>query len=115
MLSGAKVRLLFITSIMALLLGMTAFSPGAFAQEGNRKVKSKVEPAYPQLAKQMHITGVVRVEVVVAPAGTVKSTKVLGGHPLLANAAEDAAKKWKFEPGPAETTMTLVFDFKPNE
>lgn len=115
MLSGAKVRWVLIINILALLLGMAMLAPATFAQEGGRKAKSQVKPAYPELAHQMHIIGTVKVEVVITPAGAVKSTKVLGGHPLLAAAAEDAAKKWKFEPAPTETTMTLVFDFKPND
>ncbi|HYX67653.1 MAG TPA: energy transducer TonB [Terriglobales bacterium] len=94
---------------------MTILAPAAFAQEGGRKVKSKVDPAYPPVAKQMHITGTVKVEVVITAAGAVKSIKVLGGHPLLASAAEEAVKKWKFEPGPAETTEIIPFNFTLNE
>lgn len=111
MLPGGRVRWLAVTSVLALVVGLMALAPGVFAQEGTRKVKSKVEPVYPALAKQMHITGTVRVEVVITPAGTIKSTKVLGGHPLLAAAAEDALKKWKFETGPAETTEVIPFNF----
>ncbi len=114
MVSGARVRWFVTTNFLALLLAMAVLAPAAFAQEG-RKIKSQVKPGYPELARQMHITGTVKVEVVITAAGAVKSTKVVGGHPLLAAAAEDAAKKWKFEPAPSETTMTLVFDFKPNE
>ncbi len=114
MLSGVKVRWLAVTSLLALLLGLAALAPAAFAQEG-RKVKQKVQPTYPALARQMHIAGTVKVEIVITPAGAVKSTKILGGHPLLAAAAEEAAKKWKFESGAGETTETLIFDFKPND
>lgn len=102
-----------VTSLLALVVGMAALAPGAFAQEGGRKAKTKVDPVYPALARQMRISGTVKVEVVITPAGTVKSTKILGGHPLLAAAAEEALKKWKFEPGATETTQTVVFDFKP--
>ena len=47
----------------------------------------------------MNIVGTVRLAVIVAPNGTVKSSKPLGGHPVLVNAAMDAVKQWKFEPG----------------
>ena len=40
-----------------------------------------------------------RVEIVIAPDGTVKRTRVLGGHPVLAVEAEHAAQKSTFEPG----------------
>ena len=52
----------------------------------------------------MNISGTVKIEVVVSPNGTVKDARVVGGHPVLANAALEAAKKWRFEPAPAEST-----------
>ena len=80
--------------------------------EITRKVKTKVAPVYPDIARRMSITGIVKLVVVVTPSGSVKSTKVLGGHPLLINAAEDAVKKWKFESGPEETSGVVEFTFK---
>jgi TonB family protein len=80
-----------------------------------RRAKSKVEPIYPELARKMNISGVVKVQVVVAPNGTVKEAKVVGGHPLLANAALDAVKKWRFEPGPAESSGVVDFKFEAHQ
>jgi TonB family protein len=89
--------------------------PGRAQQdELTRKVKSKVSPVYPELARRMSISGVVKVQVVVAQNGTVKSTKIVGGHPLLVNAATDAVKKWKFEPASEETTGIVEFKFDPS-
>lgn len=62
----------------------------------------------------MSISGVVKVQVVVAPNGMVKTTKVMGGHPLLVNAAVDAVKKWKFENAAEETTGIVEFKFDPS-
>jgi protein TonB len=62
----------------------------------------------------MSIAGVVKVQVVVAPNGTVKNTKVVGGHPLLVTAAVDAIKKWRFEPASDETTGVVEFKFDPS-
>jgi len=76
-------------------------------------VKSKVAPVYPDLAKKMAISGTVRVAVVVGSNGSVKSTKVLGGHPLLIDAAVDAVRKWKFEPGPDDSSGVVEFKFQP--
>jgi outer membrane biosynthesis protein TonB len=42
-----------------------------------------------------------------------KSTKIVGGHPLLVNAALDALKKWKFEPASEESTGVVEFKFEP--
>lgn len=80
-------------------------------EELARKVKSRVQPTYPDIAKHMNLVGTVKLEVVVAPNGTVKSTKVIGGHPLLSSAAVDAVKKWRFEPGPEDTTGLIEFKF----
>jgi TonB family protein len=79
----------------------------------SRKVKSRVTPVYPEIARRMNISGVVKLVVVVSSTGTVKSTKVLGGHPLLVSAAEDAVKKWKFEPAAQEDSGVVEFTFKP--
>jgi len=58
---------------------------------------------------------VVKVSVVVTPQGAVRSTKVLGGHPLLVTAAMDVLKKWKFEPASEESTGVVEFKFQPQE
>lgn len=90
-----------------------AASPGG--DEITRKLKSKVAPAYPELARRMNISGVVKVQITVAPNGTVKNTKLIGGHPVLANSAMEAVKKWKYEPGADEVTGIVEFHFDPNQ
>jgi TonB family protein len=82
-------------------------------QETNRKVKSKVSPVYPELARKMNISGVVKVRVTIAANGSVKDAQLVGGHPLLANAAMDAVKRWRFETRPDETAETVEFRFDP--
>lgn len=88
----------------------------AFAQttveEGKRKVKTKVLPTVPELARRMNITGKVKIEVVIAPDGHVKSSRAMGGHPVLVQSCQDAVKEWKFEPAPEETTQVVEFDFR---
>jgi len=61
----------------------------------------------------MSLTGTAKIEVVVSPNGTVKDARVVGGHPVLASAALDAVKKWRFEPAPAESTGVIDFKFEP--
>jgi TonB family protein len=80
--------------------------------EGKRKVKSKTSPSYPELAKRMNVTGKVKIEVVITPDGHVKSTRVVGGHPLLVQACQDAVKEWKFVAAAEETTQIVEFDFR---
>jgi len=84
-------------------------------EEIARKAKSKVSPVYPELAKKMSISGVVRIQVTVAANGSVKDAKLVGGHPVLANAALDAVRKWRYEAGLAESTGIVVFRFDPTE
>ena len=83
------------------------------SDEINRRAKNKVPPLYPELARKMNISGTVKIEVTVATNGTVKEARVVGGHPVLANSALDAAKKWRFEPAPAESTGVIEFKFEP--
>ena len=78
-----------------------------------RRAKTKVQPVYPELARKMNLVGTVKIEVVVAPNGSVKDARVVGGHPVLAGAALDAAKKWRFEPASAESSGVIDFKFEP--
>jgi TonB family protein len=80
-----------------------------------RRAKTKVQPVYPELARKMNIAGTVKVEVVVAPNGTIKDAKVVGGHPVLANAALDAVRKWRFEPASVESSGVVDFRFEPKK
>jgi TonB family protein len=103
----------FITiALVALSTSLLIAQSAPASGNPGRKVASRVAPNYPELAKKMHIHGAVRVEAVVRPNGSVKSTRVLGGNPVLVDAALDAVGKWKFESGQNETTeiVQLVFE-----
>ena len=102
--------------ILALVLlcgGVCLSAQQTQSEELVRRAKTKVEPAYPALARKMNIQGTVKIEVVVAPNGTVKDARILGGHPVLANAALDAARKWRFEPASMESSGVIDFKFEP--
>ena len=110
--SGRTLRKLMLCGMLAAVAGLATLNPAsAFAQDEGRKVKSRATPTYPELAKKMNVSGTVKVEVTIAPNGTVKSTRVIGGHPLLVDAAVDAAKRYKYEAGPDETTQVVEFKF----
>ena len=102
---------------LVVLLGGALASPtkscaqDASSESVKRKVKTRVLPDYPPLAKQMRVTGRVKIETTIAPDGRVSSTKVVGGSPLLVNAALDAVKKWRFEPSAKESVETIEFEF----
>jgi protein TonB len=79
----------------------------------DRKLESRVSPNYPELAKKTHIHGIVRIEAVVRANGSVKSTRVLGGNPVLVDAALEAVAKWRFVAAQNETTETVRLSFDP--
>jgi len=81
--------------------------------ETTRRVTNRVVPAYPELARSMNVKGSVRLEVLVAPNGTVKSVKVIGGHPVLVQAAERAMQKWKWERAGHESNEAIELRFNP--
>jgi TonB family protein len=93
-------------AVATMLLGVAAF-----AQTEVRKVQSKVIPAYPELARRMKIVGKAKVEVTISPDGKVKTSRTVGGHPLLAQACQDAVKEWKFAAGPEESKQVVECDF----
>ena len=100
-----------------LIVPLLLFNPNnAAAQEapgGSRKVVTRVVPQYPGLARTMNIQGTVRLDVLVASNGKVTSVEVTGGHPVLAQSAQDALRQWKWEPAPRETHEIVEMRFKP--
>lgn len=109
------IRMWLCGALLAALATTVAFYPTqAVAQEEavTRKIKAKVAPTYPEIAHRMGITGKVKLSVVISANGTVRDAKVIGGHPILVNAAMEAVKKWKYEPTPGETTGTVEFTFE---
>jgi TonB family protein len=101
--------------LVGLLLGVVAaMAPSALGQEGTtRKVKTKATPAYPELARRLQISGVVKLQITVAANGSVKDVKVIGGHPILVSSATDAIKKWRYEPAKEATSDIVEFHFDP--
>ena len=81
------------------------------AESTTRKVRTKTAPEYPALARQLNVTGKVKLEVTISPDGRVTSARTVGGSPLLVPPATEAVKKWRYEPGPKETTEIVEFNF----
>jgi TonB family protein len=80
-------------------------------------VITKVQPRYPAGAKRYNISGAVDVQVTISAHGRVTEAKASAGHPLLREAAEEAARQWVFRPAtlkglPVETQVVLTFLFK---
>ena len=103
---------LIATAALFVLAVSLANSQQMLVEEGKRKAKNKVTPNYPDLARRMSIGGKVKVEVVIAPDGRVKSARALGGHPVLVQSCLDAVREWRFETAPEESTQVVEFTFK---
>lgn len=101
------------SAIFVTLLALFCIVPNHFslAQTTTRKLKTRVEPVYPELAKRNNITGTARVELLVTADGRVKDVKVLGGNPVLVQAVTTAVVKWRYEPAAEESTVVIKFDF----
>jgi protein TonB len=76
----------------------------------------RVQPEYPPLAKQARIQGTVLLRAVIDREGKIENLQVLGGHPLLVEAALKAVRQWRYRPyylnGQAievETQITVHF------
>ena len=80
-----------------------------------RRLLDHATPAYPALARTMALQGVVRVDVLVQPDGSVKSVDIQGGHPVLAQAAVNAVHRWKWEAAPHESHEVVPVKFTPPE
>jgi TonB family protein len=106
--------------LLSLLVCATAAvvpsAPFSWAQQAEpevvRKVVSKVAPIYRELARKLNLHGVVKLVVIIAPDGSIKSTEVMGGNPVLTQAAVDAVRKWRYEATPDQThgVVELRFD-----
>ena len=59
---------------------------------------TKVQPEYPQLARQLNIGGTVELQILISETGAVESITPLSGNPVLTKPAADAVKRWKFKP-----------------
>jgi TonB family protein len=109
----------FVVPVGVLLMGSLFVAVIGFqqshAQESDRKVISRVEPEYPDQLKKLYIGGVVRVEVQVAPNGTVRNVKLLGGNPILGQSTMKAVKMWKYAPAGADETITVKWEFDPHK
>jgi protein TonB len=76
----------------------------------------KIQPAYPPLARQARIQGSVLLQAEISKDGSIQNLRLISGHPMLAPAAIEAVKQWKYrpyilngEPVEVETQITVNF------
>ncbi len=103
----------FLAVVAIIGMALVPAQPVCAQPHPDRRVITKIAPDYPELAKRMHIQGAVKLEVGVKADGAVKSTRVIGGNPVLVQAAADAVSKWKFEVTQIETVEIVQLTFQP--
>jgi periplasmic protein TonB len=76
----------------------------------------KIQPPYPPLARQARIQGQVLLQAEISKSGDIENLRLISGHPMLAPAAIEAVKQWKYrpyilngEPVEVETQITVIF------
>jgi len=77
----------------------------------------RVEPAYPPQAREQNLQGIIALDIIVGRDGSVRSVRPLNGPDVLAKAAVDALRWWKFEPyrvkgEPVVVESTVAVEFK---
>lgn len=82
----------------------------------SQQIITQVAPEYPPLARQARIQGQVILKAHISKTGDVENLQLVSGHPMLAPAAIDAVKQWKYrpfvlngEPVKVETNVTVNF------
>lgn len=89
------------------------------ASEQKQRLIWSRTPAYPFVARQQGIEGVVRLAVYISSEGSVEDVKVLSGQQILARAAREAVKQWRYAPvtvdgKPVPVVTTVDVDFRLN-
>ncbi len=92
---------------------VVALSPAA----AENSLIHRVEPDYPEEARNQQLQGAVVLDIHIGQDGTVQETKLVSGEPLLADAAMAAVRQWRFQPrvvngAPAEMQTRVTLNFR---
>jgi len=90
--------------------------PMRISQGAEANLIHRVQPVYPPIARQVRVQGAVELRAIISKAGTIENLVVLRGHPMLAAAASEAVRQWRYrpyllnnEPVEVETDITVNF------
>jgi protein TonB len=103
---------------LALVAGMAQEAPKKITKaEALNAIASKVQPAYPAMARQLKIQGTVELDAIVAEDGSVAKVEIVSGNPVLTAPAVEAVKHWRFKPfteegKPIRVMAPIALDFK---
>jgi len=90
---------------------------GRMSTDTRQALSRPVRPEYPLLARQMKVEGAVVLQALIGRDGGIQNLHVLGGPTILAEAAREAVKQWRFKPyfqdgQPVETQAQVTVNFK---
>lgn len=76
----------------------------------------QVQPSYPEIARNMHLSGTVRLEAVIGTDGTIRDLEILSGNPILTRPAVEAVRQWRYRPtllngAPVEVETYVTVNF----
>jgi TonB family protein len=98
-------------SATATLDGVKTLAVYQAENDGARRLISRVEPVYPAILQSNHIGGTVRLKVTIASNGMVDDVELLGGNPILGEAAMAAVRKWVYTAGRSRTEIEVSIPF----
>jgi TonB family protein len=95
------------------LLLCTILLAGAIygAEQPERKIVSREEPQYPEIAAKMNLHGTVKFKIWINADGSIRRLEYIGGHPLLAESALKAVKTWKYQASSQDSTSQVEVKF----
>src|ERR1700686_1643951 len=80
--------------------------------EQDRRLMKRIEPEYPETLKKLQIGGTVRLKLTISPKGDVEAVIVLGGNPILGEAAAKAAPQWVYGAAAQRSTVEVSVPFE---
>jgi protein TonB len=113
---------LIVSKLSAPKLSAAALSPATNAAE-REQLATTIQPAqasleanYPLLAQQMRVQGSVVLQALIGTDGVIENIRVLSGPSILASAAQQAVRQWRFKPylqngQPVETQANITVNF----
>ena len=95
--------------------GVKTLTVGDGEADSERKLTFSVKPVYPETLRKLNIGGTVRLRVFISAQGKVEDVRLLGGNPILGEAAVSAVKKWVYAPGRSRSIVVVSILFEGTE
>jgi len=83
------------------------------------KLVQRIQPEYPEIARQERIQGTIRLHAIIGKDGTIRGLRVMSGACSLSKSAYDAVKKWRYSPTTLEgkpvevdTTIDVIYSLR---